>query len=87
MPQLHVKIYWLYFFGVYICILQTSSKASKWWANIHGAEEHEAGGNWKGGSLLWKDLEVGSWFTSTNCIQFFDYCVLGEFAIIPKNCN
>ncbi len=62
MSQLHVKISWLYFFGAYIGILQMSSKDSKWWANIHGAEEHEAWGNWEGGSLLWKDSEVGSWF-------------------------
>ncbi len=55
--------------------MQTSSKDSKWQANIHGAEEHEVGGNWKGGGLLWKDLEVGSWFTNNNHRQFFKYHV------------
>jgi hypothetical protein len=43
-----------------------SSKDSKWWTNIHGTKEHEAGGDLEGGGLLWKDLKVGSWFTSTN---------------------
>ncbi len=66
MPQLHVKISWLYFFRAYISILQTSLENSKWRANIHGVEEHEAKGDWKGGGLLWKDLEVGLWFISTN---------------------
>ncbi len=43
-----------------------SSKDIEWWVNIYGDEEHEAGGDWKGGGLLWEDSEVGSWFTSTN---------------------
>jgi hypothetical protein len=41
--ELHVRISWLYFFKAYISILQTSSKDSKWWANIHGAKKHGAG--------------------------------------------
>ncbi len=66
MPQLHVKISWLYFFGTYTCILQTSSEDLEWWANIHGTKEHETIKEWEGGSLVWVDLEVGSWFISTN---------------------
>jgi hypothetical protein len=46
-----------------------SSKDSKWWTNIHGTK---VGGDSEGGDLLWMDLEVGSWFTSTNHRQFFD---------------
>jgi hypothetical protein len=65
-PQLHVRISWLYFFRAYIGILQTSLKNSKWQANIHGVKEHEAWGDWEGGGLLWKDSKVGSWLTSTN---------------------
>ncbi len=49
------------------------SEDSKWRANIHGVKEYEVGRNWKGGGLLWMDLEVDSWFTSTNHKQFFDY--------------
>jgi hypothetical protein len=52
-----------------------SSKDSKWWTNTHGAKEHEVGGDWEGGGLLWEDLEVGSWFTNTNHKLFFDYYV------------
>ncbi len=52
-----------------------SSKDSKWRTNIHGAKEHEVGGDLEGGGLLWVDLEVGSWFTNTNQKQFFNYCV------------
>jgi len=33
------------------------------------------------------DLEVGSWFTSTNHRQFSNYYVLIEFAIILQNYN
>jgi hypothetical protein len=71
-PQLHVTIYWLDFFRAYISILQTSSEASKWWTNIHGAEKHEARTNWEGGGLLWANSEVGSWFINTNHKQFLD---------------
>ncbi len=56
----------MYFFGAYTCILQMSSEDLEWWTNIHGVEKHEAGGDWKGGGLLWADLKVNSWFTSTN---------------------
>ncbi len=51
MPQLHVKKIWLYIFETYTNILQTSLKDSEWRENIHGVEEHEAGGDWEGGSL------------------------------------
>jgi hypothetical protein len=43
-----------------------SSKDSKWWTNIHGAEEYEAGGDWEGGGILWTDSKTSSWFTSIN---------------------
>jgi hypothetical protein len=49
MPQLHVKISWLYFFGTYPCILQTSLEDLEWWANIHGTKEHETIREWEGG--------------------------------------
>ncbi len=52
-----------------------SLKDFEWQANIHGVEKHEAWGDWEGEGLLWADLEVGSWFTSTNHIQFFNYYV------------
>jgi hypothetical protein len=52
-----------------------SSQDWEWLANIHGAEEHEVGGDWKGGGLIWMDSKARSWFTSTNHIQFSDYCV------------
>ncbi len=65
----------MYFFGAYTCILQTSSKDSKWRASIRGVEEHEAGGDWEGKGLLWANSKVGSWFTSTNHKQFSNYCV------------
>jgi len=45
-----------------------SLKDLEWRANIHGAKEHEARGDWEGGSLLWVDSKVGSWSTSTNHI-------------------
>ncbi len=66
MPQLYVKKFYLYFLKTYIGILQMSSKDLEWWANIHGVKEHEVGGDWKGGDLLWAHLEARSWFTSTN---------------------
>ncbi len=66
MPQLHFDISWLYIFEAYTSILQRSSEDLEWWENIHGAEEHEVGGDWKGGGWLWADLKVGSCFTSTN---------------------
>jgi hypothetical protein len=47
----------------------------EWQANVHGVEKHEMKGDWKGGSLLWMDLEASSWFTSTNHKQFSNYCV------------
>ncbi len=75
MPQLHVKISLLYYFKAYMCIWQTSLKDWEWQANIHGDEEHEVGGDWECGGLLWEDSKVGSWFTSTNQRQFFDYYV------------
>ncbi len=53
-------------FRAYTSILQTSLKDFEWWKNIHGAKEYEAGGNWKGGGLLWTNSEVDSWFISTN---------------------
>jgi hypothetical protein len=37
-----------------------SLKDSEWQANIHGVKEHEVGGDWKGGGLLWEDSKVGS---------------------------
>jgi hypothetical protein len=55
MPQLHVKISWLYFFRTHTSILQMSSEDSEWRTNIHGIEEYEVGGDWKGGGLLWED--------------------------------
>jgi hypothetical protein len=30
-----------------------SLEDSEWRGNIHGAKEHEARGDWKGGGLLW----------------------------------
>ncbi len=53
--------------------MQTSLEDSKWRANIHGAKEHEVGGDWEVGGLLWADSKVGSWFTSTNHKQFSNY--------------
>jgi hypothetical protein len=52
-----------------------ASKDLEWQTNIHGVEQHEARGNKKVVGLLWEDLRVGSWFTSTNYKQFFDYHV------------
>ncbi len=52
-----------------------SSEDLEWRTNIHGAKEHEVGGDWEGGGLLWVDSEAGSWFTSTNHKQLFNYCV------------
>ncbi len=43
-----------------------SLKNLEWRENIHGVEEHEAKGDWKGGILLWANSKVGSWFTSSN---------------------
>ncbi len=43
-----------------------SSEDSKWQVNIHGVEEHEVGGDWEGGGLLWADSEIGLWFINTN---------------------
>jgi hypothetical protein len=43
MSYLHVRIPWLYIFGTYTSILQTSLKHSKWRANIHRAEKYEIG--------------------------------------------
>jgi hypothetical protein len=60
-------------FKVYTSILQISLENLEWRANIHGVEEHEARGDWEGGGILWVNLEVGSWFISTNHKQFFYY--------------
>jgi hypothetical protein len=60
---------------------------SKWQANIHGVEKHEAWKDWKGGGLVRMDSKVGSWFINTNHKQFFNYYVLSGFAIIPQNCD
>jgi len=35
----------MYFFGAYISILKSSSEDSTRWANVHGAEEYEVGGD------------------------------------------
>jgi hypothetical protein len=52
-----------------------SSEDLGWQTNIHGAEEYEARGNWKGGGLLWSDTEASSWFTNTNHKKNSNYCV------------
>jgi hypothetical protein len=52
-----------------------SLEDSKWWANIHGVEEHEAKEDWEGGGLLWVDSKVVLWFISNNYKQFSNYYV------------
>ncbi len=65
----------MYSLGTHSGILQMSLEDSKWRANIHGVKEHEVEGDWKGGGLLWANLEASSWFTSTNHRQFSNYYV------------
>ncbi len=38
--------------------MQISLEDSEWRTNIHGAKEHEIGGDQKGGSLLWTNYKL-----------------------------